>query len=75
MNLEDMEKRLKQAFPDCDLVVSDLTGTGDHIEVRMAAKEFTGLSRVAQQRKVMDVFDVELKSGELHALALKLMAK
>lgn len=75
MNSSDIKHRLKTQFPDCELLVSDLTGTGNHFEIRMASSEFAGKTRVAQQRQVMGVFDAELKSGELHALSLKLMVK
>lgn len=73
MTSEQIETRLKTEFPDSEVMVIDQTGGGNHFEIRMVAKEFAGLSRVAQQRKVMDVFDNELKSGELHALSMKLV--
>lgn len=73
MTVEQMEDRLKAQFPGSEVLVQDLTGGGSNFEIRMSAKEFSGLSRVAQQRKVMDVFSEELKSGELHALTMKLI--
>ena len=67
----DIEDRLKKDFPDCDVVATDLTGGGNHYEVRIASSSFAGLNRVQQHQKVMATFDSELKSGELHALTLK----
>ena len=75
MTQEQIENRLKQAYPDCDLVVNDLTGTQDHWEVRIASSKFKDLSRLARQRSVMDVFATELKTGEVHALTIKAIEK
>jgi BolA protein len=43
-----------------------------HFRVRIAAPQFTGQSRVAQHRAVMDVLDGELKAG-VHALAIEIL--
>lgn len=75
MTVDEMEAKLRDAFPGCDVLVEDLTGTSNHFEVRMAAPQLKGQSRIAQQRSVMQVFDIELKSGEVHALTLKLIPK
>lgn len=75
MTSEQMEKRLKTAFPDADVAVIDLTGTEDHWEVRIASKAFKGLSRIDNQRKIMDVFAPELKTGEVHALTIRTLVK
>ncbi len=71
MSPEQMNQRLKQAFPDADIRVTDLNGGGDHYEVFVQSKVFTGLSRIEQHQKVMAAFQAELKSGEVHALAIK----
>ncbi len=70
-----MEQRLRQAYPDADVVVIDLTGTQDHYEVRIASGQFAGQSRIAQHKAVMKVFDDELKTGEVHALTIKTLSK
>lgn len=75
MTPEQMEERLKQAYPDSDVVVIDLTGGQDHFEVRIAATEFKDLSRMAQHRAIMDVFSQELASGEVHALSVRTLVK
>lgn len=66
-----MEERLRQAFPGCAVEVVDLTGTQDHWEVRISAHELKPLSRVRKHQEVMKVFADELKTGEVHALAIK----
>lgn len=75
MTAQQMENRLKTAFPDADVAVIDLTGTEDHWEVRVASKAFKGLSRIDNQRKIMDVFSAELKTGEVHALTIRTLVK
>ena len=49
----------------------DLTGTENHYEVFVRSSLFTGLSRIEQHQKVMAAFAAELKTGEVHALAIK----
>lgn len=66
-----MLERLKNTYPDADVEVFDLTGGGDHWEVEIATSAFKGLSRIKQHQAVMSVFADELKTGEVHALALK----
>tara|TARA_B100000749_G_scaffold280887_1_gene279896 strand:- start:138290 stop:138562 length:273 start_codon:yes stop_codon:yes gene_type:complete len=75
MTQDQMEQRLKEAYPDCDLIVNDLTGTEDHWEVRIASTQFKEQSRIQRQRSVMDVFAEELKTGEVHALTIKAIEK
>ena len=71
----EIENRLKKNFPDSDVIVTDLTGTENHYEVRIASVAFQGRSRIEQQRLVMDAFSSELKTGEVHALTIKTLAK
>lgn len=75
MRPEELEQRLNSNFPGADILVTDLTGTEDHYEVRIIAPQFEGMNRIQQHKAVMAAVDAELKSGELHALSLKTMAK
>lgn len=72
---EQMEARIKEAFPEGDVVVFDLTGGQDHFEVRIATPQFAGKSRIQQHQEVMKLFNEELKTGEVHALAIKTLVK
>lgn len=71
MTPEQMKSRLKNAYPDGDVVVVDLTGTEDHWQVVIMSNAFKGLSRIQQHKNVMDVFAAELKTGEVHALTIQ----
>jgi len=71
MSPEQMRERLVQFFPGSQIEVTDLTGGGDHYEVFVQSKVFTGLSRIEQHQKVMSAFQAELKTGEVHALSIR----
>lgn len=74
-----MKQRLVEAYPDAnneaDIFVHDMTGTSDHWEVAVKSSAFKGLSRVEQHQHVMKIFAPELKTGEVHALAIKTAVK
>ena len=73
MNLEpkSIEQRIKGALPDADVTVHDTTGTGDHFEARVVSAAFEGRSMIEQHQLVYAPLQEWLKTGELHALALK----
>jgi stress-induced morphogen len=75
MTKDQILTRLTAHLPSADIEVFDLTGGEDHWEVTVQAPQFKGLSRIQQHQLVMEPFQVELKSGELHALALKTKIK
>lgn len=47
-------------------------GGETHFRVRIASPQFTGMTRVAQHRAVMETLDAELKGG-VHALAIEVV--
>ena len=71
MDKTAIETRLKQEYPDAQVTVMDMTGTGDHWEVQLTTSCFKDLSRIKQHQKVMALFQKELDSGQIHALSLK----
>lgn len=71
MTKEAMESRLREAYPDAEIEVFDLTGTQDHWEVQVISKSFEGMSLVRRHQDVMGRFSDELASGEVHALSIK----
>lgn len=74
MNNTQMEERLRSRFLDAQVAVIDLTGTSDHFEVRLVSRELAALTRINQHKAVMAVFAEELKSGEVHALSIRVLA-
>ena len=68
-----MEVRLSKTFPGCQVAVVDLTGTQDHFEVRIHHPELLKLPRIRRHQSVMQIFDSEVKSGEVHALSIRIL--
>ena len=75
MTSEQMEARLRNQFKDAEVAVLDLTGTQNHFEVRIQSLLLQNLTRINQHRAINSVFSEELKTGEVHALAIKVVAK
>lgn len=74
MTGEEIERRIKAALPDADIVLEDLAGDNDHWKVTVTSAAFTGLNRVAQHRLVNGAFGTDLGTT-LHALAVVTVAK
>ncbi len=71
---DDIRSRILEALPGATRVeVRDMTGTADHYEVRIVAREFEGLSLVERHRKVYAALH-DVIGGTLHALSLKTLA-
>ncbi len=68
-----LEARLNAAFPDSEIVLTDLAGDGDHYKARIVSPAFRGLTRVKQHQMVNRAL-ADVLGGELHALALETAA-
>jgi stress-induced morphogen len=66
----EIERLIRQAFPDAEVVVADLAGDGDHFAARIASGAFIGKSRVEQHKMVYAALQGQV-GGALHALALE----
>jgi len=69
----DIERLIKQAFPDAHVVVVDLAGDGDHYGARVTSAAFAGKSRIQQHQMVYAALQGQM-GGALHALALETVA-
>lgn len=69
----DIERLIKQAFPDAQVIVVDLAGDGDHYGARVTSAAFVGKSRIQQHKMVYDALQGQM-GGALHALALETSA-
>lgn len=74
MRAEDLERLLRDAFPEADIRIDDLAGDGDHYRAVIRSDAFAGKSRVAQHQMVYAALKGRM-GGELHALALDTAAK
>ena len=69
----DLERILKEGFPDAEIASDDLAGDGDHYRARIVSAAFQGLPRVRQHQLVYAALKGRM-GGELHALALETSA-
>jgi len=70
MQASEIEKMIKDAFPDADITIEDLRGDGDHYGAIVTSKAFVGKSRVQQHQMVYAALQGKM-GGDLHALALQ----
>jgi len=71
LNPELIQKKIAEAIPAAQVEVRDLTGTGDHFEAQVVSSTFLGKTMIQQHQEVYAAVQDLLKTGELHALALK----
>ena len=70
MNIEGIEKLIKEKLPDAEIHIEDLRGDGDHYAAYISSSAFEGLSRIKQHQLVYNSLQGKM-GNELHALALK----
>jgi acid stress-induced BolA-like protein IbaG/YrbA len=71
MSPDFISERIISALPGADVEVLDTRGSGDHFQARVVSSTFAGKSMVEQHQAVYATLQDVLKTGELHALALK----
>ena len=74
MHASEIEKLIKEAFPDADITMTDLAGDNDHWSAMVVSSAFRGKNRVQQHQMVYQALKGKM-GGELHALALQTAAK
>jgi stress-induced morphogen len=73
MTAAEIEKMIKEAFPDAVVEIQDLRGDGDHYAAVVTSGAFKGKSRVQQHQVVYAALKGKM-GGQLHALALTTQA-
>jgi stress-induced morphogen len=68
---DQVKAAIQRAMPDATIDVEDLTGGGDHLQVKVVSGAFAGLSRIRQHQMVYGALRQELASEAIHALALQ----
>lgn len=74
MSATEIEKLIKDAFPDADVEITDLAGDNDHYAAMVTTSAFKGKSRVQQHQMVYEALKGRM-GGVLHALSLQTTAK
>lgn len=70
----EIQKQLKEHFPEAIVEVLDTTGTKDHFRVTVASDAFRGKSRVESHRMVYSPFRDDI-GGAIHAFSIKTLTK
>jgi len=73
MAAADIERLIKERFPDAEIQIEDLADDGDHYSASVVSEDFRGKSRVQQHQMVYEALQGNM-GGVLHALALKTAA-
>lgn len=73
MTRETLQGFLTEAFPEAEIILTDLAGDNDHWQAEIVSEQFRGKPRVAQHQMVYAALKGKM-GGELHALALKTRA-
>ena len=73
MPAADIERMIRDAFPDAVVTIDDLRGDGDHYAARIVSSAFKGKTRVQQHQMVYGALKGRM-GNELHALALQTAA-
>jgi stress-induced morphogen len=68
---DQVKAAIHRALPDAAVEVEDLTGGGDHLQVKVVSSAFAGLNRIKQHQLVYGALRQELASEAIHALALQ----
>jgi len=71
---DQVKAAIHRVLPDAAVEVEDLTGGGDHLQVKVVSEAFAGLNRIKQHQLVYGALRQELASEAIHALALQTSA-
>jgi len=74
LKMEEIEKLIKEAIPDCEITIKDLAGDDNHYSATIKSKVFVGKSKIDQHKLVYKALKGKM-GNELHALALNTMEK
>lgn len=67
---ETITEYIRKVLTDAQVVVSDRTGTMDHLNVRVVSDAFKGKNVLDRHRLIYQALDEPLKDGRIHALEL-----
>lgn len=74
MSASDIEKLIKDAFPDAEIAMTALADDNDHWAASVVSSAFKGKTRVQQHQMVYAALQGRM-GGVLHALQLTTAAK
>ena len=69
MDPQKVEQMVKTVFPEAKVEVNDMTGTGDHFDIRVTSKKFEGKTLIEQHQMVHKALEAEMDRG-IHAVRI-----
>jgi stress-induced morphogen len=73
MSATEIERMIRESFPDAQITITDLAGDGDHYAAQIVSAAFRGKTRLQQHQMVYQALGGHM-GGALHALALQTSA-
>ena len=70
MDIQEVERLIKEGLPDATVRIEDLRGDGDHYAAYVESRAFAGKTRIEQHQMVYKALSGQM-GGALHALALR----
>ena len=67
----EVKERIEQGLPASLAYVTEFSGGTDHYSVVVVTEVFAGVSLLKRHRMVLDLFQAEIGTGEVHALSIK----
>lgn len=71
----EVKHRIESGIANSECFVHEFSGGTDHYSVIVVADAFEGHSSLARHRMIMDLFQAEVATGEVHALSIKALTK
>lgn len=69
MTADEVKRKIEAGLPGARVVVTDLTGTGDHFKAEIVSAVFEGQSTMERHRAVYKILGADV-GGPIHALTL-----
>lgn len=70
LKAEQLVELIRRQMPAAEVVAEDTRGDGAHFAVTVTCRDFEGLSRIDQHRKVYAALAGHVADGSLHAVQL-----
>ena len=74
MKESDVEKVIREKYPNAAVYVEDISCSQKKFRVEVTDSSFKDLSLVKRHQAIMDLFKDELLAGKIHGLSLQIGA-
>ena len=71
MGADAIKRRILENLKAEEVILTDLTGGGDHWQVTVVSQQFEGKALIQQHKMVLDLFSKDIATNHVHALSVK----